>query len=150
MSAPKQVEAVAMDAIATLAEMARGEMACSVCKGAGKTKFQRSCVLDGKERVCERCHGSGKEPLSLGLRAKTARELAAFASPASLAAPATEATVKLLKSGDRVAAEAAKIIVGRLERLATTRNQLPAPVKQAIVGALAKQGIAAMITDVSE
>lgn len=150
LSMTKQVEAIAMDAISALAEMTRGEIACSVCRGAGQTKFQRSCVVDGKERICERCHGSGKESLSPALRAKTARELASFGSPSGLAGPATEATLSLLKSGDRVTAETAEAIVGRLERLAASKNQLPAAVKQAIVNALDKQGIAAAITQISE
>ena len=148
-SVAEMLDTIKCDPVAIMAEMALGETPCGRCRGVGRTKFQRSCLKDGKERTCEDCNGSGKERITPELRAKMTRELAQYVSPSTLAGPATEKMLDLLKSGDAVACQAAKAIVERLERLATTTNHLSPVVKGAILDALAKQGISATITEVN-
>ena len=114
-SVAEMLDTIKCDPVAIMAEMALGETPCGRCRGVGRTKFQRSCLKDGKERTCEDCNGSGKERITPELRAKMTRELAQYVSPSTLAGPATEKMLDLLKSGDAVACQAAKAIVERLE-----------------------------------
>lgn len=80
-----------------MAQLARGEAPCSVCRGKGRTKYQPSRqtqLIDGvrvyvmpndpgklEERVCLSCYGSGKEIVSPELRGKMATDLAKYMAP---------------------------------------------------------------------
>ena len=73
-SVAEMLDTIKCDPVAIMAEMALGETPCGRCRGVGRTKFQRSCLKDGKERTCEDCNGSGKERITPELRAKMTRE----------------------------------------------------------------------------
>lgn len=67
----QRVEEWGCDPFKVMADAAMGELVCSVCRGAGKTKFQPGTGrLPSKgerklsERVCQSCYGSGREILS--------------------------------------------------------------------------------------
>ena len=80
-----------------MAQIANGDIACSVCRGAGKTKYQptrQAQLIEGIRtyvmpenpekmdvRVCLSCYGSGKEIVSPEARGKHAAELAKYLAP---------------------------------------------------------------------
>lgn len=62
-------------------KIARGDVPCAVCHGAGKTKFQPLNGDEPGERTCQSCWGSGKEAISPELRGKMEAELAKYVHP---------------------------------------------------------------------
>ena len=74
-SASEYLERMGYSPIAHLAKIASGDMECCICRGAGRTKYQRSSN-GRKVLTCENCGGSGKEQVSPQLRAQVLLALA--------------------------------------------------------------------------
>lgn len=66
------------DPFQVLADIARGELLCGVCRGEGKTRFQPHGARRPGIRPCQSCWGSGKERISPSERGKAAAELAGY------------------------------------------------------------------------
>lgn len=70
------------DPFQVLANIARGELQCGVCRGEGRTKFQPGGQAKGSRapgvRICQSCWGSGLERISPAERGKAAAELCQY------------------------------------------------------------------------
>ncbi len=64
----------------TIEETLNLTLACSVCRGKGKTEFQPARGASGIRR-CQSCWGSGKETISPELRVNTSLQLLNYGYP---------------------------------------------------------------------
>ena len=81
-SIAEKLAAWACDPFKTLAAIADGDLACNVCRGKGKTRYQAAHDGDRTfERTCQSCYGSKFEKVSPAERGKAAAELAQYIAP---------------------------------------------------------------------
>ncbi len=75
----ERMDRLKCDPFTVLARIANGELACGVCHGKGKTRYQSAEGADRTlERLCQSCYGSKLERISPAERGKAAAELAQY------------------------------------------------------------------------
>ena len=67
-----------------LAAIANNDVECAICEGNGKV-FDGVEILDDitvdKMAVCEECHGTGKQPISMDMKFNANKEVAQYVTP---------------------------------------------------------------------